>query len=95
VVEVALWPAAALGAFWSEVLGVVVVALGAAAFWSVVLGVVVVALGAAAAFWSVVLGVVALGVEGVVALDVLWSVALWPVLVVLEAGGLAVPVCAF
>jgi hypothetical protein len=40
-VEVALWPAAALGAFWSEVLGVVVVALGAAAaFWSAVLGVV-------------------------------------------------------
>jgi hypothetical protein len=38
-VEVALWPAAALGALWSEVLGVVV-ALGVAAFWSVVLGVV-------------------------------------------------------
>jgi len=36
-----------------------------------VLGVVVVALGAAAAFWSDVLGVVALGVEGVVVLDVL------------------------
>jgi len=54
------------------VLGVVVVALGAAAaFCSDVLGVVVVALGAAAAFWSGVLGVVALGVEGVVVLDVL------------------------
>jgi hypothetical protein len=53
------------------VLGVVVVALGAAAaFWSEVLGVVV--LDEDAAFWSVVLGVVvlgvvALGVEGVVA----------------------------
>jgi hypothetical protein len=57
-VEFALWPAAALGAFWSEALGVVAVEL----LWSEVLGVVVVALGAAAAFWSVVLGVVALGV---------------------------------
>jgi len=43
----------AAAAFWSEVLGVVVLDEDAA-FWSVVLGV-------------VVLGVVALGVEGVVA----------------------------